>query len=163
MALKLEIAGIIPSKPDGQTIFEESYVEKETFNITTNFEEWMELRHSDYVKSLEIYREIGQVFDSRMANMIAPHFDGFMLAQAALVDGKSVVAKSRYIESIDDLVNIKSYLDQEEGKKYLLNLIYFFPRYTNIRVDETTFQPHLLSYPELTKITGWNIRYGVLA
>ena len=158
MTIKLELGGIIPAKPEGDTIFEESFTEKETFGILHDFDEWAKERTEEHLKLDKEYIDHSNVFDRNIALFMSKHFVGFMTKPACLIDGIPILSKTWAIEDIDEIKNFKPI---EEGKHYLYDITYHFPRYVMVKADPTTFEPILLDEPEL--ISGyWIIRYGTL-
>ena len=164
MVSKLELGGVIHAKREDDTIWEPPYREKETHGVTQDFNEWSKhrssllhgLTHKDHLLMPQT-----EVHDQQIATYISKHFEGYMLDPVVLVDGVAVVAQARYLETIDEINDIKKYLDLEPGKKYLCDVQYLFPRWVIWKMDTVTFSPILLDKPMATK-SGWKIRYGVL-
>ena len=136
-------------------------VDNETSNITHDFLEWVELMNQRQVEFFSNEKAtLLFVFDSHIAStLLKDNFDGFMTKPTARFEGKPVEAKSRVVKSIDDLVDIKSFLDKEPGKKFLYNFNYYYPRWITHQMDTNTFEVTNLDKPARTD-EGWIIRYG---
>jgi hypothetical protein len=163
MAIKLEFQGTIIAKPEGKSIFGESFVEKETYGVITDFNEWAKKRSQVTAELFAQFNSspVTNAFDRHVAEMILGNFEGYMTHPACLLEGESLVAKTKYVETIDQIMDIKKYLDEEPGKKYLYDVQYWFPRWVIWEINEETFLPTKLEKPKATK-SGWKVRYATL-
>lgn len=111
--MKIESIEIIPSKPEGDTIFENPYKEIETFNITNNFDEWKNM----CLYSCKRFNEENSKYGFDVLPRYTPSFqhnvielfDGFMMGPVALYEGNALTAISK-------IINLSNF---EEFKKEL--------------------------------------------
>lgn len=106
--MKIESIEFIPMKPDGETIFDEEYIEHENFMYTTDFEEWVE--HSNKMTAVLIkmneeskntnYYLIPVDEDIKME--FAKRFSHYQTSPICKRGVNTIVAKSYRVQNLDE-------------------------------------------------------------
>jgi hypothetical protein len=128
------------AKPEGDTIFEEPYVEKETFGIFNNFDIWSRLKnnqiHQTFTSDQYFPNQQTYVFDWHIAKFLAPWFDGYMGGPTALYEGNTLLAKTRHVETLEELLELEKVIKDIPNKKFLYTVDYVSLRYEIISIDD---------------------------
>lgn len=128
----------------------------ENFNVTFDTNVWNKSVNKEVLKMSDLAVN-HCYFPTDVADYLEPVFDGYMLGPTAIYKNRTLTAKTRIVNDIEDFKNYIIELD----KPAFLYMIAYFPSSPVFKSFDENFNIVDLEHPEMSK-GYWKVRYAVL-